>query len=108
MKLDDLIKSVFENEVERYRRYTPRLNIPVNQQNAGKKRAYSSLTDLPANIVATLCIIVFCVMAKPMNIDPRLRSPIAEQGEYIAQLIPENPAAVLYDFVKAIDSSYEE
>jgi hypothetical protein len=108
MKLDDMIKSVFENEAERYRGHTPRLTMPVNQQSAGKKCGHSSLIDLPANIMLTLCIIVFCVMAKPMKTDSRLRSPLAEQGEYIAQLIPEDPVAVLYDFVKAINSSYEE
>jgi hypothetical protein len=108
MKLNDVIKGVFENEVERYRGHTPRLKMPENQQNTGKKRAHSSLTNSPANIMVMLCIIVFCVIAKPVKTDPRLRSPLAEQGEYIAQLIPEDPVTVLYDFIKVINSSYEE
>jgi hypothetical protein len=74
MKLDDTIKGVFENEVERYRGHTPRLTMPVNQENTGKKRTHSSLTDSPANIMAMLCIIVFCVMASPVKTDPRLRN----------------------------------
>ncbi|MDR1232356.1 MAG: hypothetical protein LBK61_13265 [Spirochaetaceae bacterium] len=104
MKLNDAIKGVFESEVERYREHIPRLKMPVNRQNVDKKHAHNSL----ANIMVMLCIVAFCVMAKPMKTDPRLRSTLAKQGEYIAQLIPEDPVAVLYDFVKVINSSYEE
>jgi hypothetical protein len=108
MKFDDAVKGVFENEVERYRGHTPRLHMPVNRQNTGKKSTRGSPADLPANIMAMLCIIVFCVMAKPVKTDPRLQSPFTEQGEYIARLLPEDPAAVLYDFIKTINSSHEE
>jgi hypothetical protein len=110
MKFDEMIKGVFENEVEQYR--TPPLSMPVTRPamrpatraHTGKKRAYDPLAD----IVMLLFIIGFCVVTGPVKNDPRLRSPIAEQSAYIARLIPENPAAALYDFLYVNHSSYEE
>jgi hypothetical protein len=108
MKLDDMIKGVFENEVERYRADTPPLSMPATRpaarQHIGKKRAYNPLAD----IAAFLLVIAFCVMTGPLKNDPRLRSPIAGQGENIAWLIPENPIAAVCDFLYVRYSSYEE
>jgi hypothetical protein len=108
MKLNKAIKSVFENEVEQYREYTPPLSMPVTQpvtrQHTRKKRAYNPLAD----IVTLLFIIAFCLMTGPVRNDLYLRSPIAGQSAYITQLMPENPAAALYDFFYVNHSSYEE
>jgi hypothetical protein len=108
MKLDEAIKGVFENEVERYREYIPPLLIPVTRptmrQHTGKKRTYNPLVD----IVMFLFIIAFCLITGPVKNDLYLRSPLAGQGEHIAQLIPENPIAALCDFLYVNHSSYEE
>jgi hypothetical protein len=104
MRIDNIIKAVFEREVAGNRSVIPPLQNYSPGGSGGKiiiKHRQGRLAE--AGFAACFIIILgISVFLK----DDILRSPIVNQGAAIGQLFPENPKEALYGFISAIHSSF--
>jgi hypothetical protein len=106
MKIDTLIRSVFEAEVEQNRSCTPPVPGDVSLFLGATPAKKGSGTWLRINAALAACFaFVLFISALALKTDV-LRTPLVyHQGEAIARLIPENPGEALYDFLYALNSS---
>jgi hypothetical protein len=108
MRINKLIKSVFEREVEGNLSGIPPFPGYV-QKDSGKsiktEKRHTYFMDIG---LAACFIIVFFVSV--FFRDSIFRSPLANQGEFFAQVLSENSTGssgkTLYDFILAIRSSF--
>jgi hypothetical protein len=104
MKIDEIIKAVFEREVNGNRSIT----TPFQNYSPGGLREKTIIQNRRGRLVEigfAACFIVILGISVFLK-DGFLRSPIVNQGAFIEQLFPENPEEALYDFISAIHSSF--
>jgi hypothetical protein len=104
MKIDKIIKAVFEREVNGNYSIMPSLqNYSPSDLGGGtmlkNRRGRLMEIGLAACFIIILGISVFLK-------DDVFRSPVVHQGAFIAQLFPENPREAFYGFISAIHSSF--
>jgi hypothetical protein len=104
MKIDKIIKAVFEREVNGNYSIMPSLQNHILSDLWGgtilkDRRGRLMEIGLAACFIIVLAISVFLK-------DDVFRSPIVHQGTFIAQLFPKNPRDAFYDFISAIHSSF--
>jgi hypothetical protein len=104
MQIDKIIKAAFEREVEEnYSRIPPFPNY--GQIDLEKKTIIENRRSHLMEIGLAACFIIVFGISVFLK-DDVFRSPLANQGVSIAQLFPENPKTVFYDFILAINSSF--
>jgi hypothetical protein len=106
MRIDRLIKAVFEREVEKNCSAMP--PFPRHNRLDLEKKAAAMPENRRGHIMeiglAACFIIVFGISI--FLKDGVFRSPLASQGASIAQLFSENPGATFYEFILAVNSSF--
>ena len=104
MQIDKIIKAAFERDVEENRsKATPFPNYsPVD---LGEKPVIKNRRVRFVEIGLAACFIIIFSVSIFLR-DSVYRSPLANQGALIAQLLPENPRVAFYDFILAIRSSF--
>ena len=106
MKIDRLIREVFEREVEKNRSVMHPLPTP---NKIDFERKYIATTENRRGHIVEIglaaCFIIFLGISVFLK-DGVFRSPLVNQGASIAQLLPENPREVFYGFILAIHSSF--
>ncbi|GHT98828.1 hypothetical protein FACS1894142_5670 [Spirochaetia bacterium] len=105
MKIDTLMKDVFEAEIEQNRSRIPPVSGDASLllRAAPPQNGLGTRLRTGAALAACFAFVIF-ISVLSLKTDV-LRSPLVYQGEAIAKLIPENPAEALYDFFYAINSS---
>ena len=104
MQIDKIIKAAFERVVEENRsKATPFLNY--SSGDLGEKSIIKNRRGCFVEISLFVCFIII-FSASVFFKDSIYRSPLANQGALIAQLIPKNPRAAFYEFILAIHSSF--
>jgi hypothetical protein len=104
MKIDTIIKAVFEREVNgNHSIITPFQNYCPS--DFGEKTIIKNRQNHLMEIGFVACFIIILGISVFLK-DDIFRSPIVNQGASIAQLFPENPGEALYDFISAIHSSF--
>jgi hypothetical protein len=104
MRIDKTIKAAFAREVEKNRpgiapfpNYSP--------DGSGEKTMHKNRRSPFPEIGLAACFIVVFGISVFLK-DGVYRSPLANQGAAIAQLFPENPKEVFYEFFLAVHSSF--
>jgi hypothetical protein len=109
MKIDEIIKAVFEREVNGNRSIiSPFQNYSpggLGSYALGEKTIIKNRRSRLMEIGFAACFIVILGISVFLK-DDVFRSPIVNQGTSIARLFPEDPKETLYDFISAIHSSF--
>jgi hypothetical protein len=106
MRIDRLVKGVFEREVKKNCFIMPPL--PAFNQIDFEEKAVAIIGSRRSHIME-ICLAACFIIVFGISIflkDGVFRSPLVNQGVSIAQLFPENPKAAFYEFVLAINSSF--
>jgi hypothetical protein len=105
MKIDIVIRNVFEADVEQNRSRIPPVPGDVSPFFEATPAKKGSGTWLRINAALAACfafVLVISVLALKTDV---LRTPLVHQGDALARLIPENPRESLYNFLYALNSS---
>jgi hypothetical protein len=104
MQIDEIIKAVFEREVNENRSIiTPFQNYSPG--GLGGKTILKNRRSRLMEIGFAACFIIILGVSVFLK-DDVLRSPIVNQGASIVRLFPEDPKETFYDFISAIHSSF--
>jgi hypothetical protein len=102
MKIDTLIKNVFELEMEYNRSGMPPVKyVPMDLKK--KEQQKDMLLWSQVILFASIMIILFISLISVE--DTVLRSFLADQAVGIEKIFPENPSEVFYDFLFGTNSS---
>jgi hypothetical protein len=104
MKIDEVIKAVFEGEVDGNRSVISPLQN-YSPGGSGEKTVTENRRSRLAEAGFAVCFIVILGISVLLK-DGFFRSPLANQGASIARLFPEDPKEALYNFIFAIRSSF--
>jgi hypothetical protein len=104
MRIDKIIKAVFEREVKGnssiitpFQNYSP--------SDLGEKTIIKNRRSHLMEIGFAACFVIILGISIFLK-DDFFRSPIVNQGSSIEQLFPENPQEALYSFILAMHSSF--
>jgi hypothetical protein len=104
MKIDEVIKAVFEGEVKGNRSVISPLQN-YSPGGSGEKAVIENRRSRLAETGFAVCFIVILGISVFLK-DSFFRSPLVNQGASIAQLFPEDPKETFHNFIFAIRSSF--
>jgi hypothetical protein len=102
MKIDTLIKNVFELEIEYNRSRIPPVK-PIPMDAKKKERQKDTLSWSHVILLASVMVVLFISLISVK--ETVLRSSLADQALGIEKIFPENPSQVFYDFLFETHSS---